>query len=415
MTEAAVVDARTREVAEERQRALRALLARPLMREDHAAFSLVRRHADDLRDWFARECGWTLRVERDHARLAKRPADHRDATRGAPRFQRSRYVLLCLALAVLERHDIQITLKNLGEALMEEAQDPALAALGFEFALDRQSQRSDLVEVCRLLLDLGVLDRIAGDEAAYLNQAGDALYDIQRPLLAALLVGVRGPSALAGTGTTTERLAALSATAGMQGEDDRRTALRHRLSRRLLDDPVVYIAELDAAEAEYFASQRGPMGHRLAQASGLEAEHRAEGSALVDAAGELSDVALPQQGTDAHATLLLAEFLAERVRAGEQAAVPMAEIETLLRRAARAHRKYWRKNTQELGAERELAAIACERLAALHLIERVDQGVLPRPAVCRFKLGEANLRPARQADLLGELTGDPTDPSEGAA
>lgn len=397
---AAVIDARSREIAEERQRALRALLMQPLMRDGHAAFALVRRHADYLRDWFVRECGWTLRVERDHARLAKRPADHRDATRGAARFQRERYVLLCLALAVLERHDIQITLKNLGEALMEEAQDPALAALGFEFALDRQSQRSDLVEVCRLLLELGVLDRIAGDEAAYLNQSGDALYDIRRPLLAALLVSARGPSALAGAATTAERLAALTTATGMQGEDTRRTALRHRLSRRLLDDPVVYTSELDDDEAEYFASQRGPMGHRLAQAGGLEAEHRAEGSALVDAAGDLTDVALPQQGTDAHATLLLAEFLAERVRTGQHAAVPVAEVEALLRRAAREHRKYWRKNTQEPGAERELAAIACGRLAALHLLERQDGGVLPLPAVCRFKLGDAHIRPARQADLL---------------
>ncbi|MCK9514723.1 MAG: TIGR02678 family protein [Ottowia sp.] len=402
MTEAAIVDARTREIAEERQRALRALLARPLMTGGHPAFALVRRHADHLREWFARECGWTLRVERSHARLAKRAADHHDATRGAAGFQRSRYVLLCLALAVLERHDIQITLKNLGEALMEEAQDPALAASGFEFALDRQSQRSDLVEVCRLLLELGVLERIAGDEAAYLNQSGDALYDIRRPVLAALLVSARGPSALAGAGTSAERLAALSAGATPQGDAARRTALRHHLSRRLLDDPVVYLAELDHEEAAYFASQRGPMGHRLAQAGGLDAEHRAEGSALVDAAGDLTDVALPQQGTNAHATLLLAEFLAERVRAGTRTAVPMAEVEALLRQAAREHRKYWRKDTQEPGAERELAAIACGRLAALRLLARQGDSVLPLPAVCRFKLGEADLRPARQADLLGD-------------
>ena len=43
---------------------------------------------------------------------------------------------------------------------------------------------------------------------------------------------------------------------------------------------------------------------------GLVAEQRAEGLALVDEAGSLTDVAMPAEGTDAHVTLLVAEFLA---------------------------------------------------------------------------------------------------------
>lgn len=406
MPEVAVVDARTREIEEQRQRALRALLVRPLMTSREPDFALVRMHADWLRSWFARECGWVLRIERSHARLAKRPGDNRDATRGAAGCDRGRYVLLCLALAALEREDIQITLARLGEALMAEALAPELVALGFEFALDRQTQRRDLVEVCRLLLDLGVLVRVAGDEAAYVNQSGDALYDIQRPVLAALLVSERGPSALAAAETSAARLAALTADVSADGDDAHRTGVRHRLSRRLLDDPVVYVDELDADEREYFSGQRGPMGRRLAEAAGLTVEHRAEGTALVDANGDLTDVALPQQGTDAHATLLLAGFLAMRLRAGTTMPVPLAEIQAFLREAAREHRKYWRKDTQVAGAERELANAAIDRLAALRLIERRGDTVLAQPAVCRFKLGEARVRPARQTDLLGGTRDD---------
>lgn len=401
---AAVIDARSRELGEQRERALRALLARPLLKATDPAFVLVRAHAQELRAWFARECGWMLRVERDYARLLKRPANGNDASRGAPGFGRGRYVLLCLALAVLEREDVQITLQRLGERLIAEAADPDLAASGFSFMLERQSERRDLVQVCRLLLELGIISRVAGDEEAYINQSGDALYDIHRPILAALLAGDRGPSALAQAGNLAARLQALVADNRPEGEEARRTALRHGLARRLLDDPVVYTDELSADEREYFVNQRGPMCRRLAEASGLFAEHRAEGSALVDPAGDLSDVALPQQGTDAHATLLLAEYFAEKLRAGNSAPVPATEVDAFMRKAARDHRKYWRKTVQETGAERELATVALTRLAALRLIRRHGDTIHPLPAVCRFRLGEAELRGNRlQTDLLGGL------------
>jgi uncharacterized protein (TIGR02678 family) len=89
--------------AEERERALRALLMRPLMPAGDPALELVRRHASYLRDWFGRETGWNLQVERQCARLYKRPAALDDPTRGLPEFDQDRYVLLCLACAVLER------------------------------------------------------------------------------------------------------------------------------------------------------------------------------------------------------------------------------------------------------------------------------------------------------------------------
>ncbi len=77
---------------------------------------------------------------------------------------------------------------------------------------------------------------------------------------------------------------------------------------------MLYHDELTPEEREYLSSQRGPMAYRLAQASGLTAELRAEGLALVDADGELSDKHLPAVGTEAHATLLVAEYLARAAK-----------------------------------------------------------------------------------------------------
>ena len=101
------------------RRAARALLRRPLLRADGPEaeeFQLVRRHAARLRDWFDLNTGWRLIVDSEVARLVKMApattdATHpaRDARSGLP-FGRRRYVLTCLALAVLERADSQITL-----------------------------------------------------------------------------------------------------------------------------------------------------------------------------------------------------------------------------------------------------------------------------------------------------------------
>ena len=76
----------------------------------------MRRHAAWLRDWLARHPGWSLQIDGETARLRKTPADLDDATRPAREpnsalpFTRRRYVVLCLALAALERADRQTTL-----------------------------------------------------------------------------------------------------------------------------------------------------------------------------------------------------------------------------------------------------------------------------------------------------------------
>ncbi|HWK49153.1 MAG TPA: TIGR02678 family protein, partial [Steroidobacter sp.] len=137
---------------DEFRRGLRALLMCPLMTPEHEDFPAVRRQAERLRDWFSREAGWPLYIDREGARLLKRPANLADDTRGLPGYDRYRYVLLCLCCAVLERADPQITLKILGERIMQLATDPALAAYGYEFTLRSAVERRALVAVCKTLL-----------------------------------------------------------------------------------------------------------------------------------------------------------------------------------------------------------------------------------------------------------------------
>lgn len=394
---------------EEFRGAIRALLMTPLMSPAHEEFAAVRRQSEGLRDWFARETAWALQVERDGARLYKRPATLDDETRGLPGYDRRRYVLLCLACAVLERADPQITLRLLGEKLPELATDPALASLGFTFTLETQHARRELVAVCRTLLGLGVLQRVAGDEEAFI-QAGDqadALYDVQRRLLAGLLAAVRGPSTWApeqAPRSLEQRLHSLVDEHVADSDEGRRSALRHALARRLLDDPVIYLDQLEPESRGYFVNQRGAMASRLCEATGLVAEQRAEGVALVDETGSLTDVAMPAEGTEAHATLLVAEFLATRPRQrrkpGTSAPDPSFDVNeqdvvAFLGDAKERFGRYWRRSAREPGGERELAFLALDRLEKLQLVERRSGFVEPRPALFRFALGEAEIRDAR--------------------
>lgn len=394
---------------EEFRDAVRALLMTPLMKPAHEEFGSVRRQAEALRDWFARETGWALQVERDGARLYKRPARLDDATRGLPGYDRRRYVLLCLACAVLERAEPQITLRLLGEKLPELATEPALVALGFTFTLETQHARRELVAVCRTLMDLGVLQRVAGDEEAFIQASdqADALYDVQRRLLAGLLAAVRGPSTWApeqAPRSLDQRLRTLVEEHVADSEEGRRTALRHALARRLLDDPVIYLDQLEPESRGYFVNQRGAMAARLCEATGLVAEQRAEGVALADEIRSLTDVAMPAEGTEAHATLLVAEFLATRQKLQRKRGAATADTNQLvaeqdvvahLAEAKQRFGRYWRKSAREPGGERELAFLALDRLDKLQLVERLSGFVRPRPALSRFAVGEAQIRDAR--------------------
>ncbi|MFD5749556.1 TIGR02678 family protein [Streptomyces sp. NPDC127033] len=378
------------------RRAARALLKEPLLTADGRygdEFRLVRRHAAELREWFERNTGWALRTDADAARLRKTPGTLGDAThpaqeaaRAALPFTRRRYVLFCLTLAALERGESQVALGRLAEQVVVAAADPELAAAGITFTLERRDERLDLAAVVRLLLRLGVLRRVAGEEEAYVSGSGDVLYDVRRRVLAALPATLRGPSMVEAEDFE-GRLVEMTARTALDSDELRFRAIRWKLTRVLLDDPVLYYDDLTDDELAYLTRQRGFITARISELTGLVAEVRAEGIAMVDPLDDLTDVRMPEQGTHGHITLLLAGHLARA-----RGPVEPAELAARVRELAVEHGGFWSKSAREPGAEPELVEQALTKLVALGLAERTERGVEPCPALARYAVGEPVVR-----------------------
>ena len=396
--------------AEDRQQALRALLRYPLIVADdpeHAEhFARIRRHGESLRAWLSTHTGWSLDITAECARLYKVPSRLADTTRGAESvkdgspFTQRRYILFCLALAVLVRSEAQITLGELAQAIVRLwADEEALQSLTFN--LEAMDSRRDLVAAVRQLLDCHALRKVDGDDQRFIqSQKHNVLYDVRHHVIYRLLAARRPPSAIRETGWM-ERLAALADEAHLQTGEQRNLQIRHEINRRLLDDPVLYIpGDLSEDAQDYFAKQRPFIIRALEDATGMEIEDRRGGIALADRYGDCTDIGLPEDGTDGHATLLTAEFLGQlRLdRPGE--IIPLPLIEAFLAEKAAQFRKFWRRDATAAGSERALAREVLHRLAALDLVRHVADGVLPMPAIHRYR---HELRQRSQQDTTSEL------------
>jgi len=375
-------------VERERRQALRALLRSPLLPssgETADDYVLVRRHSVWLKNWLAKFPAWTLHIDKTVARLRKTPADLVDETRPAVDrasgsvFTRRRYVFVCLALAALERMDRQTTLVQLAKTIFElAAADRDLQMAGLIFERSNYDQRRDLVHAVRLLIDTGVLRRLDGDEQQFLSQddSPDVLYDINRPILVAMLNVSRSASSIEAVTQNAPQLSPAERAASLldnpipDSVDSRKQSMRTRIIRALLDDPVLYFHDLNDDEVIYLDEHRGYLLRHICDATGLTAEVRAEGIALVDDAADLTDVRLPAQGADGDLGLALARWFAERYRAQGRAPIPVSSIEDHVR---------------ETGAEPGLISDALSRLRALRLIELSAAGVVPLPACGRYR------------------------------
>jgi uncharacterized protein (TIGR02678 family) len=111
---------------------------------------------------------------------------------------------------------------------------------------------------------------------------------------------------------------------------------------------------------------------------------------MVDDSGDLTDLRLPEEGTDGHIGLLLATWLAQCARNNRDAAVPFSAIEQHIRDLIRIHGSKWRKAVSEAGAESRLAEAALQRLRGLRLIRITADGVIPLPAVGRYAVSDAS-------------------------
>lgn len=393
-------------VLDERRQALRALLIKPLILAGDDDRLLVTRHRDWLSLWLSHHVGWDLHLDADCARLYKRPAHVQDSTRPCRdpaskevSLTRRGYVFLTLTLGILTREERQLTLNRLAERLAGYSQnEPLFTANGLPLTLDHRDARRDLVQALRVLLSWQVLVRIDGSEDSFVgDQTVDVLYTINRSVLSVLLA-TRQPPSLIHDLDLEARLEKswLGSSCSIESDDWATRQIRFGLFRRLLDDPVLYYEDLTPEERSYFEKQRTFILREIEVATGLIAEVRTEGVAMVDRTSDLSDYSLPETGTDGHLTLLLATSLAARLRQGQEEAITIKELEKETASHAR-KQTTWRKDARQPGSEVALTRDAIHRLEALGLVKCSYEPHLlirPRPAIARFALHEPAPLPA---------------------
>jgi uncharacterized protein (TIGR02678 family) len=347
----------------ERRAAARLLLAEPLVtaRAQPDGFPLIRRHSGALARQLNQFLGYRLTVEPGFARLRKASLG-RDCGRrlerasGVP-FTPRTYAYLALTLAALVTAPDQLLLSELVARIRGAA-----AQAGIDLGEpNRAAERRAMVAALKQLMawqvlteDEGSVDSLAGDEGA------DALLTIDREIARHLVSGPVGEAA------TIDDLIELAAGA-------RDASVRHRIRRRLVETPVVYAAELSEDERDWLRRNTERERRSFAEFLGLEAEIRAEGIALIDPAGELSDIGFPGTGTVAWAALLLVAELAERLAPDDAAfkvAIPDGLIEELLGRLAGEHAGNWAQQLTQ--APRTLRDEVLGLLSRLRLIIAAD-------------------------------------------
>jgi uncharacterized protein (TIGR02678 family) len=397
-------------LADERALAIRLLLATPLLDvdADPDAFRVVVRHQPWLTAWFEQACGWGLAVDPagGFARLAKRSADVDPSrplkrTRGAAQpFDRRRYQLLCLCCAELVRHPVTTVGLLAGTISAESGLDTS-----------RHGERAAFVDALRALVEWGALRATAGDVDAFLDSnQGNAILTADTARLHRLLVSATAPSRLPDDLDTDSAIASLlveprygdaALSPEASDEEQRLRWARHSVARKLLDDPVVHLEDLSAAERDYLASPSGRrwLRERVADA-GFELEERAEGLLAVDPSGIATDVLFPGPHGNAHqlALLLIDRLTAAgqgnggRERAGRSLGTLSAS--ELSQAVAEVLERFpnWARSHREGDGPQRLGELAVDLLAGFGLVTRSSDGtVVARPAAARYRVGEAKV------------------------
>ena len=107
---------------------------------------------------------------------------------------------------------------------------------------------------------------------------------------------------------------------------------------------------------------------------------------MADDTGSLTDIRLPEEGTDGHVTLLLAAFLSKQLRSNRNVVVAFSAVEEHLRDLIQIHGSRWRKAVTGAGAETQLAEDTLWRLRALRLVRITENGIVPLPAIARYSV-----------------------------
>ncbi|MCW2919641.1 MAG: hypothetical protein JWN52_7709 [Actinomycetia bacterium] len=351
------------DLAAERRAAARLLLASPLVTpETHPdGFPLIRRHADELARRFNQMLGYRLVVESGFARLHKaglgRDAGRRLERRSGAPFTPRTYAYLALILSTLVTAPEQLLLSEVVARTRAAA-----AEAGIDLSEpNRAVERRAMVAALKQLMAWQVLAEDEGSVDTYAeNDEAEALVTIDREIARRLVSGPIGKAA------TAEELIEWAAAPGHAGP-------RHYVRRRLLETPVVYIDDLTGEQSDWLRRNQRREQRTFEELFGLDTEIRAEGVALLDPAGELSDLEFPGTGTVPWAALLLVERLVELLTPdGSTAGLPIPDglIDTVLRELIERHRKAW--STQLTDAPELLRGAVVDLLHRMRLIAPAD-------------------------------------------
>lgn len=439
----------------EYQKAARLVLRHPLITAsypDASTLPLVRKWVRQLRTDFGEVLGYTLLASGDTIRL-RRVQDALDGTRpaltraGRP-FDRRRYSYLVLTMSAVGRSGTQIALSELADAVAADA--ARIDGLGMDTG--RKPDRDAFVDAVTWLEVRGALRMADGSAIEWANdpQRAEALYDIDREVVGAIYAPSR---VLQHLDSVTELLDSPGG-APAQGREARRRVNARRARRLVVEQPVVYYADVDEDLRGQLRS--ASLAEDAGRLTGLDLERRAEGVALVNAGQRLTDVTFPLTGTVAQAALLLcariagylrhnssrieripaataAERLAEAAQRIDAALPDRGRVADLLAAGAwRPEISEWgtgagsgsdaqdgtadaaypflgdvwlraelRKLVEDFGAgmaEKQaadpgrLAAEAVALLASLGLVARVDGGVLVMPLLARYRSVTAQIK-----------------------
>ena len=292
------------------------------------ALASVLRWADLIARDFAELLGYTLIATAHQVRLLRR-LDTLDATqrsvftaRSGRQFDRRRLSYLCLALAIFQRSRIEISLADLVRAFAPTAN--AIDGLGFDATITEHKRA--VVDVLDLLTDHDAL-RLSDGSAenwAHDSDRGDALYDIDHDVCAALFRPARPIQQLAGAAGLLD-VPDISSRRSAQREAAARrwwpsAAARPSMRRRASPWPPSTRGSSTAPSAatarttldgETAAALRSTdLADNLARLTGLVVERRAEGVMLVDPGGRFTDQPFPGRGGAINRTagLLLAKI-----------------------------------------------------------------------------------------------------------
>ncbi|ROO83034.1 uncharacterized protein (TIGR02678 family) [Actinocorallia herbida] len=341
--------------------------------------------ARDLRDL----CGYTLVATTRQVRLVRR-LDGLDPSRGrvfvnraGRAFDRRRLAYLCLVLSTFQRSRVEVSLTDIVRALTPAAQ--AIDGLGYDPL--QGPHKAAVVDVVGWLLDRDALAVSDGSVEAWARSAeGDALFDVDHDICAALLRPARPLQHLTGA-------------AGLLEDPHGPAAARVR--RMVLERPVVYYADLDPEAAAVL--RRDGLAENLARLTGTVVERRAEGVSLIDPSGSFTDRPFPGRGALARAAGLLLGKVADALDGGmlRRAAGPSdAEEQAALR--ARLD-KAVPEDTLARGMAWDLPRFASPEVSAetLPLVERHRLEQMVQELYTEF--GADSFTAAWRADPLGLL------------